>query len=441
MIAIGSSLLLLALLYVLMGFFCAAEAAFTSASYSWLKEQADSGNATARTAYHFVQHIGAFLGTVLFGTNILSISIATLSRALVVTYLLHTRAVSALVATLHLGHNAGDLLASCLVTPTVLLFSEMIPKAIARQRADQATLLLAPPLRLAAALFHPFVTLLDKISERLTHHLAVSGQDALSQSKVSREDLRILAEVATEQGLVPREAGEMFQTVLDLDNQTVGTIMVPLSEVRALPVTASMDDLEALAIETGFTRFPVYEKRMDDIIGIVSYRECLHNRYTFENSSNRPNIQQPIADFVDHNVLFVPEFKTVSTLLAELRRRHTPMAVVIDEYGGMVGLTTIEDLAEEIVGDFHRLTGGQSPDALQWLDTTTCECSGQTDIRQLEPLFGVPMDNLGVETAAGFVLKQLDRIPEPGDAFRHRNVTVTVIAMQRHRITRLRFTK
>ncbi|NMA45485.1 MAG: HlyC/CorC family transporter [Lentisphaerae bacterium] len=432
-------LFLLLLLYGLLALFCCMETVFTSASYTWLKERAERGDRRATEACRLMDQGGVFLGTSLFGTNLTSITITTLFRSMLAMAILNADLLKILPSSLRVWSGWEDWLTTLIVTPTMLLFGEMMPKAIGRNYADKLALVLVRPLTMANRLFKPFVLSLDWASGRLAR--LVTGRELeVRRGQVTRDDLRLLAEVATEQGLVRKEAGDMLQMVLGLDTKPVETVMVPLVDVRSVPLTATVAELEALGAQTGFSRFPVYDGRVDEIVGIVSLRQCLYDQPLRMGENTARLDAQKITPYVNRNVLFVPESKSVSELLYELRYQHIPMAVVVDEHGGVVGLITVEDLVAEIVGGIHDARNQESV-IIRVISPQIFECDGKADIRDIEEYLGFTIANQGFETAAGLVLKLAGRIPKVGDRFPYENWLIEVLAVQRRRVVKLRFTR
>ena len=436
--ALLPTLLLLAVLYALASLFCCIEAAFTSVNRTMLRNLAARGDRRARLAAKLLDSAGEFFGTVLLGTNLLHVTITTLVRSTVVVAIVQTDAFQAFLSFFKpSGSGYEDLLTSLLVTPTLLLFTEMVPKAIGRNHADTLTLVLARALEWARrALWLP-VSVLDRISG-IVARVICKSQEQQERGQVTREDLKILAEVATEQGLVREDAGNMLQTVLELDTKPIETVMVPLVDVQSVPLTASVADVEALAAQTGFSRFPVYDGRVDEVIGIVSLRQCLYQQLPSEDQNPEKLASQGIAQFVNTKVLFVPESKSVSALLDELRYQHMPMAVVVDEHGGVVGIITVEDLVAQIVGGIHDARNRQSA-MVKPIAEGVFECDGKADVRELEEYMGMTIDNQGFETAAGLVLKIAGRIPRVNEHFTYGDFDIEVLAVRRRRIMKLRF--
>ena len=438
MTALLPTLLLLAVLYALASLFCCIETAFTSVNRTLIQNLAARGDRRAQLAARLLDSAGEFFGTVLLGTNLIHVTITTLVRSTVVLAIVRTDAFQALLAFWQRGGSGGeDILTSLLVTPTLLLFTEMVPKAIGRNHADTLSLALARPLDWARRALRLPVIVLDRISGAVARAVCQS-QKLPARGQVTREDLKILAEVAMEQGLVRKEAGNMLQTVLELDTKPIETVMVPLVDVQSVPLTASVADVEALAAQTGFSRFPVYDGRVDEVIGIVSLRQCLYEQLPSEDQDQEKRASLGIAQFVNTQVLFVPESKSVSALLDELRYQHIPMAVVVDEHGGVVGIITVEDLVAQIVGGIHDARNQESA-MVKPLAEGGFECDGKADVREIEDYMGLEIDNQVFETAAGLVLKIAGRIPRVHEHFSYAHFDIEVLAVRRHRVMKLRF--
>lgn len=418
----------LLLLIGLSAFFSGSEMAYNSASGLRMDELARNGDRRALSFCRFLHHPELFLGTVLVGNNLVNISLVTIAQMLLAGWLEAAGPVRAWLP----AAAADELLTSVLVTPVVLVFGEILPKAVGRNNAESFSLLMARPMYWGGMVLRPLIVAINWIAQGLTRPF--SGANAGGhRSLVTREDLMVIAEMLAEQGLVNHDAGDMLQSVLEMDQKPVETVMVPLVEMRSLAQTATVAELEQLTAETGFTRFPVYSGRIDEIVGVISLREVLA-RTSYDEQDEPDFLHQQIAPFVNRAVTFVPESKPVSDLLPELRGREVPMAMVIDEYGGVIGLVTIEDLAAQIVGTLS----GRASLGIRCVENGF-ECDGKLDVRDLEEELGCTIENVGFETAAGLVLKELGRIPEVGETFRYASFEVTVLSLRHRRIERLSF--
>lgn len=425
------------LLVLTAGFFSGSETAFTSTSKAFIHDRAEKGDRRALLIQDMLARTERFLGTTLMGTNLAVVSSTTLCQLLVARYLLHTPSFERFAAWAHAPWNWESLINTIIMAPLILVFGELIPKSLGRAHAERFSLFLIRPLYLAGWCLVPLVWGIQKVAAlfcRMTVGTEVSGLTP----RVTRDDLRALAELATEQGLVPEAAGSMLQTVFDLDRRPVSTMMIPLVDVASVPIEATVRDVEELSIRTGYARFPVYLERIDEIVGLVSLRGLLYRRQDQRGQPIRPDT--PISQFVHRHVVFIPESKPVGELLHELRYQKMPMAVVVDEHGGVVGILTMEDLVEQIVGEIHD-ERDQAPLELCQIAETVYECSGKMDVRELGERLGLDIDHDGFETAAGLVLKLAGKIPEEHDRFVYRNYDIEVLKVEKRRIDRIRFSR
>jgi len=436
MISLIIYFLLILMLMSLSAFFSASEIAFTSASKIYLQGLAETGDRKAGCFRSFVLNSERFLGTVLVGNNLANVSLVTIVQVVLSQWIGKSDWFTGMFAGEGNFSSGIELLTTGLVTPVVLVFCEILPKALIRNHADAFALQMALPMYWFSRLLYPLISAVTSASRLITRRFE-DRQLSRASGQVTREDLKVMTTLVAEQGLVAREAGEMLQMALELNEKPVETIMVPLVEIRSLPSNATVAELERLTLETGFSRFPVYEKRIDEIVGVVSLRQILASSEV--KSLSEEALQKiEITPFLDRNLLFVPESKTVSELLSELRQQNIPMAVVVDEYGGMIGLVTIGDLAEQIVGSIR---GEREQDSvmLQRISSSQFECDGRLDIRELEKHLGFRIENVGFETTAGLVLKLSGHIPVPGELVTYRGYLITVLEVKHHRICRLRF--
>ena len=430
----------LLLLYFLAALFCCIETAYTSVDRVWLKDQVEQGNKKAAKASSLMAKASDFFCTILLGTNLIHVTITSLVNASIALAIVHSSFGMKLRQLTGASTDVQSLVTALITAPTLLLFSEFIPKAIGRSRANELTLALAGILDVFSLILKGPVSVLDRISSYITKRIGNRRETAAAN--VSRDDLRLIASVAADQGLIPRESEQIMNTVLSLENSTVVSIMVPLYNVKSLPLNSSVADVEHLAAVTGFTRFPVYGSRIDEIVGVVSLRDCMFRTEDYETSTYSELSKVRIRDLVDRNVLYVPETTSISSLLEDFRNGAGPMAVVVDEYGGMTGVITAEDLIAMLVGGIaDKRNQNQARLMISKIDNDTYECDGRIDIRELELLFGFNIKNKGFSTAAGLVLDVLQHIPETGDAVEYRGYKIQVMEMQMHRIAKLRLTK
>lgn len=422
-------LILFLMLLGLSAFFSGSETAMTSANRTWVHELANKGDGRARLTGQFLQNGDRLLGITLVGNNIVNVCLTTIGSILLTTLLIDR------IAVLRSNPSWHEWINSLILTPIILICGEVIPKALGRNKSTGMALLLARPLRLSEILLKPAVVATSWIARLLSPQ--PKGHDELSAgARVTREDMKVIAEIAAEQGLVNKEAGEMMQSLLELDKCPVETSMVPLIEIRSLPDTAEVGDALRESADSGFQHLPIYHERVDCIVGVVNCRDLL--AHLSEGDSEEQFLRRPLKPFVTKKLLYVPESQPVNATLEELRRSSLTMAIVVDEYGGMTGMVTVEDLVEQIVGNLNDEREAEyyrvlrvSPDAFL--------CSGRMEIGVLEEYLGITIPNTGFETAAGLVLKLAGRIPSPGEKFLYRQIQITVIQVENHTVKRLKF--
>ncbi|MBP5300853.1 MAG: HlyC/CorC family transporter [Victivallales bacterium] len=424
------------LLLVLLAFYAGSETALTSVNRVWLQERAKEGDRRAQDACGLLANANRFFGTVLVGNNLTHVSLTAIARLAMSAFLArHLVAGSLAPALAREDSSWAAWLASLVLTPVVLVFGEALPKALGRRFANRGTLAVAKPMRCSEKLLAPFVWALSSLAKFLS--LTPKDEAPLAaHGSVTREDLKVMAEMLGEQHLVGEEAAEMLQTVLELDQRPIETVMVPLIEIQSLPDTASLLELRELTAQTGFTHLLIYHERVDRITGTACLKEILAQKP--EECTEQEFLQQSVKPFVNHKLLFVPESQSVSTLLDELRRRTVPIAIVVDEYGGMTGMATAEDLVELITGNLGD-ERDEAASGFRRLSPTSFLCSGRMEIRDLEEQLGMDIPNQGFETAAGLVLKLAGKIPSPGEHYHYHQVSITVLEVRQHRISKLKF--
>lgn len=406
---------------VLEGFFSGSETAIISADRAQLRAAARRGDGRARLAERLLDQAETLLSTTLVGTN-LAVVTGTSLATLVVAEL--TRAWG-----IPISEGAATIL---VMSPLILVVGEIVPKSIARGNAHRLTLRLAGPLRLTQRLMKPVVVASSWLTETA---LVLLGSKPTGESPyVSREELKALADIGEQHGVLDDHERRMIRSVLELRDRPVATVMVPLVDIASLELGASVADLEARAAQTGFARFPVHEGRVDNIVGIVGLADVLRAGEIADPGA------APIAPCVRRGIPYVPESKSVADLLRELRYSHAPMAIVVDEHGGVVGLATTQDLVEEIIGRIRdeRLDG---PRALAPADGAVFECAGRTDVDELAERTGLRIEHEGFETAAGLVIRRAGRIPQAGETVDLGSHRVEILEATPRRVTRLRFTR
>ncbi len=424
-------IILLILLLALVGFFSGTETAVTSVNRLAIDEKVDKKDKNAVIIKWFITHFDRFLSTVLTGTNLVHISLVTIAGVVIQNHLIPFILPS-------LPKSWHETISAIILTPIILVFGEILPKSVARRRSVDFSIHAARLLQFFNFILTPLVVTLTWLSNHVQSMLGLSPSHNDKSNNVTREDLETIAELAAEQELVPQNSADMLQMVLELDEKPVANAMTPLVDVCSLPASASVGDVEKMTMETGYSRFPVYNDRVDNIIGVIELRRLI--KIEKQHQSNVESFRkQPILPFVDKTILFVPETKPINQMLAELRKHVVPMAIIVDEYGGMIGLVTIEDLAQQIIGSIQDY--GEEDEQPVHKSPNEMICDGKTAIREIEDFFDIEIDNEGFETVAGLILKLAGHIPNAGEFFKSPPLKLTVLKTEQHRISKVKIVR
>lgn len=327
-----------------------------------------------------------------------------------------------------LASSLASGLAFGLITFLLVVFGELVPKAVALRYAEQAALALAAPLVYLQKIFQPFVWILNGSANFLLNFLGIRAGNQ-PEGALSVEELRMMIAASTEQGVFQEEQREMVEAIFDLGQQLVRQVMIPRTEMVAVEAETTLPYIIQLTSESGYTKFPVYDDSLDQIIGIVHLKDLLPAML----SPEHPNLT---ARMLAREALFVPETLTVRDLLKRFRTARQHIAIVMDEFGGTGGLVTLADLMEEIVGEvrdpFDRTASAfiVQPDGSILIE-------GMTLIEEVNERLGLDLSDPHYDTIAGFVLGKLGRIPQVNDTVESNGVRMRVDAMDGLRIARL----
>ncbi len=397
------------------GFFAGSETAFLSANLPRLQALADDGHRAARTAVAVCEPRERTQAAILLGTNIATVVAASSSLVLLQR------------TTPELMPQTRDALNTLIMTPLILLIGEIIPKSVARGRPDWVIVRAGPILAITDWLFRPVVYGILGFTLLFMRLTGQKGEVHI----VTREDLRLLAEMGEDEGVLEQEHRRMIHGVLETYERRVEQVMRPFTDMLSVEEGAGLEVFIEQVADSGYSRIPVYRERVDNIVGVVYVLDVIY-------AEEQPDTIDPV---IRRDLHFVPETKRVATLLAELRFRHNPMAFVVDEYGGIVGLVTMEDLVEEIVGEIRDERDEDDEDYQVNELTRTIECDGKTEVdalnEELEKV-DVEIPEGDYETIAGFVIHQLDRIPSVSDVAETDDLMVIVLAADERSVQRVR---
>jgi CBS domain containing-hemolysin-like protein len=408
------------------GLFVAAEFALVAVDRNRIDRAAEEGSRRGRMALGLLRRLSFHLSGAQLGITVTSLLTGFLAEPAVATLL--EPALEPLVGEAAV-RGVSLVLAIFIATMAQMVAGELIPKSLAVARPETTTFALAPFVRVYGVVAGPVIRFLNGAANRTVRLLGVEPTEELSNVGTLSE-LQVLVRASTEEGTLDDSASALLTRSLRFESKTAGDVLVPRTAVKALSTEETVADLVALSADTGFSRFPVHRVDLDDVEGIVHVRWA-HTVPAAERAST------PVTE-VMQDVLAVPESRSLDDVLVDLRRAHTHVAVVVDEYGGTAGIITLEDILEEIVGEIDdehdpmpaQLTRPRR--AGEWVVPGTLHPDEVLD----QTGFEVPEGEY--ETLAGFVLDRLGRIPDVGDSVHHDDWTVEVAAMDKRRVAEVR---
>jgi putative hemolysin len=398
-------------------FFVAAEYALVTARRARLRELADRGNRRARIALRIMDSPVRFIGTVQLGITAFSIALGAIGEPLVEHFL------DPFLAT-----TVAFVIAFSIVTYLHVTLGELVPKAIALTKNESTALWVALPVEAFFIATYPLVWFLQESSNAFTRLFGIRPAPAGVVAH-TEEDIRMIVAQAGETGVVEEVEEEMFYKVFDFADKEAHEVMVPRPEVIAISVDLPARECLAAVVDSPYTRYPAYKDSLDQIVGILHVRDLFSALY----ERGIENVM--IADLL-RKPYIVPETKDLAALLAEFRQQNQHMAIVVDEYGSMQGIVTLEDLLEEIVGEIE--DEYDLPDeSLEQIDDHTIRVHGTFPIDDFNEQFDVGMPDEDYHTLAGFVFGQLGRAPAAGDEVTWNGLKFEVIEVEGTRIERL----
>lgn len=433
-------ILLIVFLVAVNGFFAAAEVSLLSVRHSRLRQMAEDGKAGAQAALNLLSNPGRLLSVTQVGVTLASLGLGWAGESTVYDLLLVAFRSLITPVTAPFFHGVSLLGAFLIISYFHVVMGEVVPKNMAIATADRLAVLVAPALLLFYRVTLPFVVVIERSAGAITRALKLKSGGGHGGGH-SAEELKLIVSSSRGLGYLPEAQEDMIHRVLDLGAISVREIMVPRRDVVAIEARASLDEVLETMTREQHSRLPVYDQQPEKIIGILHYKDLLpvwqDRRQAI--GSGRPSRSFRIVRLLRPH-LVVPETKPVPQMLEEFRRGHSHMAMVVDEFGTIVGMLTVEDVLEQVVGrieDEHD-DKGRRP----LVEADELELDGASRIRDLETEFGIelPADE-GFETLAGFLLFRLGEIPKPGQAVEHAGRRFTVLEMERNRIARVRIEK
>src|SRR4051794_18226597 len=425
------------LLVALNAFFVAAEFAIVSVRDTRVQQLIDARRTGARTVQRLQHRLDDFLPAVQFGVTLASLALGWIGEPAIAQLLLQP--IAGLPHAVAYAHTGAVVIAFVLITYFHVILGELVPKSLALQRVEQVALSVAGPMDVFIAISRPLIHLMTRSANAV---LRLFGSRLMREGGMhSPEELKLILTSSRRLGLLPPMQEEIMHRALDLENMTVREILVPRPSIFSLPADMTLEEAMARVVEDQHSRVPVYDPKLgkEHIVGVLYSKDLsrfMHLRLTMRARSLTAEMMLRVRH-VMRDVLVVPETKPVIDLLAEFRQRKRHIAIVVDEYGSTVGLVTVEDALEQIVGEIEDEFDISVQPHL--LDTGALVLEGGANVRDLESHLHIrlPRDE-GFETLGGFIMWRLGRLPQTGDVVEYEARRYSVLEMQDRRVLQVK---
>ena len=399
------SLIIIVLCVIMSAYFSATETAFSSLNRIRIKNMAEKGDKKAQLVLNLSENFDNMLSTILIGNNIVNILSASLATVLFVNWL---------------GNEAGPSVSTAVTTVVVLIFGEITPKSIAKESPEKFAKFSAPILRVLMFILTPFNFLFSLWKKLMS--VIIKSDDSHS---ITEEELITIVEEAEQEGGIDEEESTLIRSAIEFSEVEAKDVYTPRIQIEGVPEDATKDEIARMFTETGYSRLPVYRESLDHIIGVI-YHKDFHN-YVYNTDMDISSIIRP--------AIFVTPNKKIDELLKELQQQKSHIAFILDEYAGTMGLVTLEDIVEELVGEIWDEHDEIVQEIVQ-ISENEYHVLGSADIEEVFEKFDIS-EEIDVMTASGWVMNVLGRIPNEGDSFVYKNLDVTVLSMDEKRVGKI----
>ncbi|AOR24789.1 HlyC/CorC family transporter [Clostridium taeniosporum] len=400
----------LVILLMLSGFFSMSETALMSVNKIRLRHMVEEGVPGAKLVDKLTEDPNKLLGAILIGNNIVNIAASGLATMLATNIF-----------------GAGGVgVATGVMTVLVLIFGEITPKSIAKQKSESVALKVSKPIKLTVIIFKPFVYIFTAISSFFIRILG--GNPKATEPFITEEELKTMVDVSEEEGVLEDVEKEMIFNVFDFADLQVKDVMVQRVDVTALDSESTYEDVLKIIKEEQFSRIPIYNQTIDDVIGILNVKDLLMIENPRQNFNMSQYIREPFYTF---------EFKKILELFKEMKKTRNHIAVVLDEYGGTVGIVTIEDLVEEIVGDIED-EYDEVNTSIEVIKDNEYIVDGSVRLHDVGDLIGIDMESDEFDSVGGFIIGELGRMPEENEEIKCDNIRFVVENIDKNRIKKVR---
>ena len=408
-------------LILLNGVFVAAEFAIVGAPRSAIDARAGQGDRLARlvqSVLHDPRKQDRYIATAQLGITLASLGLGMYGEHVLAEAIYRKMGEAGAPAWLA-SHGLASVVAVAVLTYFHIVVGEMFPKSIALQHAERLACWITPPMLWTKNLLFPFVVSLNELGNLLLRGVGVNRQVQNSDQYYTAEELQLIVQESEELGALRSESGQMLRELFEFGDLTAGQVMVPRVRISGIPVGTTADGIRRILSEIAHTRYPIYEKDLDHIVGMMHIKDLL--RLLLEN--------EPLAAAHTRALPVVPETAPLDDVLSVMRRERTQMAIVIDEHGGTAGIATLEDLVEEVVGDIDEDPGGGH---IYRDREGRLRVPGTMRVDEVGQEFDLELEHEEVDSVSGLVMTLLGRPPLVGDRVRYDRLQLDVTAVKGH---------
>ena len=404
-----TSLILAVILLALSAFFSSAETSLVAVSRIRIRTLADDGNRRAKILLHIFAHEDKMLSAILIGNNLVNTYLASIAATIAGRF-----------------GGAAVSIATFLITFLILVFGEITPKTLATQNSEKLALLYAPIISFLMKILTPVIWFVNLFASLM---LKLFGAGKARQPSMTESELRTIVDVSHEEGVIESDEKELLNNVFDFGDARAKEVMVPRVHVITADVNSSYADLIDLFRKEQFTRIPIWEESIDNIIGILNIKDLL-----FLEDPKEFDLKKLLR-----KPYFTVENKKISDLLVEMKNSTFNMAVVLDEYGELAGIITVEDIIEELVGEVHDEYDAHEAENIRKIDDRTYVVKGHISLHDINDQLELELDSEDFDSIGGLMIDALGHIPKLGDQVTLENgVVLQVTKMHKNRIEEIR---
>jgi putative hemolysin len=436
----GLRLILLAVIIALNAFFAAAEVSLVSVRRSRLRSRADQGESGAILALQLLDNPQRLLSVSQVGMTLASLGLGWAGEETIYELIISAIHPVLTPGTEKILHALSFVFAFLIISFLHIIVGEVIPKNLALEKPDRLAVLLAPPLFVFQRVIAPFVWIVERSSIWISKKLGLA-RSGHGTGGHSTEELKFIVRTSRTEGHLETFEEDAIQKLLELQNISAREIMVPRNAIVAVPVEASLDEVLRIMLEHKYSRVPVFEDSTEKIIGILHYKDLMRAWQERRAAIHQHRNERPfrIRRYVRRK-LVVPESKPLNQLVDEFRQNQTHMAIVVDEFGTISGVVTLEDVFEQIFGEIVDEHDQKLVKPL--MEAQSVDVEGTIPIRDLTAMHQIELPgDAGFETLAGFLLFKLGYIPKPGEGVEYSGRRFTILEMERNRIAKVRIDK